>query len=98
MGKFLRPLLLAGALGSAFLFSACSAHVGYGYRVYDPYYRDYHYWGPDDNWYYNRWAVEHHHENREYRRLKHEDQRQYWNWRHAQPPRNHDRDHDRDRH
>ena len=65
----------------------CSASVGY--RVYDPYRYDYHAWGPDESGYYSRWTVETHRDpHRDYRKLKRDDQRAYWQWRH-----DHENDH-----
>jgi hypothetical protein len=62
--------------------SSCATRVTAGYRAYDPGYRDYHVWGPSESAYYNRWAVETHRRNRDYRRLNRREQREYWNWRH----------------
>ena len=80
----LKTMLAAGAVASVLIVSGCAAHAEY--RVYDPYYSDYHVWGPDEAVYYNRWiGVSHHHPYVEYRKLKPEEQRAYWTWRHAQP-------------
>jgi len=83
-----RSLLLAGALASSLAGIACEHHY---YRVYDPYYTDYHVWNNDETVYYRRWANETHHDrDRDFRRLPPEEQKEYWTWRH-----NHG-DHDRD--
>jgi hypothetical protein len=66
-------------------FAGCSAHVSAGYRVYDPYYTDYHTWGPDEDVYYHRWLGERHYEYRDFRRLNKDRQKEYWTWRHTQP-------------
>lgn len=80
-------LLLALALVSSLAGIACEHHY---YRVYDPYYTDYHVWNGDEAAYYNRWAVETHRDpHRDFRRLPPEEQKEYWTWRH-----NHG-DHDR---
>ncbi len=72
-------------LALALLMAGCGgASVGVGFRAYDPYYADYHTWGPDEGVYYNRWVVENHRENRDFRRLNRADQNAYWQWRHAQ--------------
>ena len=42
-----RSLLLAGALASSLAGIACEHHY---YRVYDPYYTDYHVWNDDGAW------------------------------------------------
>ena len=72
----LGSILLAGALLSV----GCSGSVGY--RVYDPYRSDYHVWNHDENGYYDRWVVETHRPHTDYKKLKKDDQRAYWNWRH----------------
>ena len=73
----LGSILLAGALFTAV---GCSASVGY--RVYDPYRSDYHVWNRDEGVYYDRWVGETHRPHTDYKRLKPEDQKSYWNWRH----------------
>jgi hypothetical protein len=75
---------MASAVLAAVMITGCDARVGVGYRVYDPYYRDYHPWDGGEIVYYNRWANENHFEHHDYRRLRHEDQRRYWEWRHRQ--------------
>jgi len=73
--------------------TGCADH--HYYRVYDPYYSDYHRWGPDEDAYYHRWEAEGHRDHREWKERSPEEQKEYWGWRHAQ---NHDHDHDHDRH
>lgn len=81
-------MLLAGAMASSLAGVACEHHA---YRVYDPYYTDYHNWDRDEIVYYHRWADETHRDRtRDFRKLRPEEQKEYWTWRH-----NHD---DRDRH
>jgi hypothetical protein len=75
------------ALGLAALSSGCAVHAGVGYRVYDPYYSDYHVWDQAEIGYYNQWVGETHRPNVEYRKLNRADQSEYWKWRHAQPAR-----------
>jgi len=79
----LRRAVMTAALLSPLIITGCSAHAEY--RVYDPYYSDYHAWGPGEVVYYNRWTAENHRENRDFRKLSKEDQHQYWTWRHSQP-------------
>ena len=75
-------LLLAGAF-IATAFIGCAARVGVGYRAYDPYYHDYHAWDDHETVFYNQWAVETHRDpHRDYRKLKHNEQKEYWDWRH----------------
>ena len=83
--KYLSSLLLA----VAFLAPALTTGCGGGYRVYDPYYNDYHRWNGHETVYYNRWVTENHRENRDFRKLDRDDQKQYWTWRHG-----HDDHHD----
>lgn len=80
-----RCLLAAAMLAAPVVFTGCSGQVGVGvgFRTYDPYYRDYHVWNPSEQTYYNRWAVETHHDpHRDFRKMKKGDQQAYWKWRH----------------
>lgn len=63
--------------------TGCAARVGIGYNAYDPYYGDYHYWGDPEPGLYNQWIVETHRPPRDFRRLKPEEQHQYFDWRHS---------------
>ena len=81
VNRLFSSALMAAALALSVIITGCAVHAGY--RVYDPYYTDYHRWGPGEDVYYNRWVVETHRERRDFRRLKHEEQREYWNWRHS---------------
>jgi len=76
----LSTLLLAAALTSSFAGMACEHHP---YRVYDPYYTDYHVWNDDEVVYYNRWAAETHRDpHRDFRKINKDEQKEYWTWRH----------------
>jgi hypothetical protein len=87
----LRSLLLAAVLAASMAGIACEHHY---YRVYDPYYTDYHAWNHDEDDYYHRWADETHRDaHRDFRRLPPGEQKEYWTWRH-----NHGDHDDRDRH
>lgn len=82
--RHLRALLMAAFLATPLLITGCSARVGVGYRVYDPYYRDYHVWDDGEVVYYNRWAGETHRDaHRDFRKLNRNEQKEYWNWRHS---------------
>jgi hypothetical protein len=77
--------------------------IGHGMRRtsslpgYDAYYSDYHEWNSGEVVYYQQWSRENHRdEHREFRKLKPEEQKEYWNWRHSHG--DHDHDHDKDRH
>jgi hypothetical protein len=84
--EFLAGIAIAGGL---LLGIGCAARVGVGYRAYDPYYRDYHVWVDPEPTYYHQWTVETHRPNRDYRRLRRGEQREYWTWRHAHHPDRH---------
>lgn len=91
--NFVRTLLLAGTLISTLAGVACAHH---SYRVYDPYYTDYHDWDRGEDVYYRRWAGETHRDaHQDFRKLRPEEQKEYWTWRHNHG--DHDRD-DRDHH
>jgi hypothetical protein len=88
-------LLLAAAIMSSLAGIACGGGHHY-YRVYDPYYTDYHRWNEDEVVYYRRWADETHRDShRDFRRLPPGEQKEYWTWRHNHGDHNHDRDRDR---
>jgi hypothetical protein len=75
-------LTTAGLLATV-MASGCAVHAGVGYRVYDPYYTDYHVWNDGEVGFYNRWTVETHRDShRDFRKLNHDDQHEYWKWRH----------------
>jgi hypothetical protein len=74
-------LCLAAALACSVAGMACG-HPHY-YRVYDPYYTDYHTWNNDEVVYYNRWSSETHRDShRDFRKLPPGEQKEYWTWRH----------------
>jgi hypothetical protein len=77
-----RSLRAAAATAVLLATVGCAAHVGVGYRVYDPYYSDYHVWNDAEIGYYNQWVVETHRPHRDFRKLNREEKHQYWDWRH----------------
>jgi hypothetical protein len=77
--QFLTSLLLTGVLISPLLIEGCATHT---YRVYDPYYSDYHLWDSNEVVFYHRWELETHRGHRDFRRRSPEQQREYWTWRH----------------
>jgi hypothetical protein len=78
--RFVGSLFLAAALASSVLGTACAHH----YRVYDPYYSDYHVWNGGEVVFYQQWAREHHYdEHADFRKLPPERQKEYWDWRHS---------------
>jgi hypothetical protein len=75
--RFLSSCVLAAALASSVSGMACHGHRSY--RVYDPYYSDYHAWNSTEVDYYHRWAGENHRDaDRDFRSLKPEEQKEYW--------------------
>jgi hypothetical protein len=79
--RFLSSCFLAAALSFSVLSAACEHHY---YRVYDPYYSDYHVWNHDEVVYYQQWSHENHRdEHRDFRKLRPEEQKEYWTWRHS---------------
>jgi hypothetical protein len=96
-GSHRMTIVLAAALASCVAGIGCSEH--HAYRVYDPYYTDYHAWNNDEVIYYDRWADETHRDrHRDFRRLPPEEQKEYWTWRHNHGDHDQDRDRDKDRH
>jgi hypothetical protein len=88
----LSTLLLAAAMASSLAGIACEHH--HYYRVYDPYYTDYHDWNGNEQIYYQRWARERQRNpHREFRKLSAGEQKEYWTWRHNHSDQDHDRDH-----
>ena len=97
--RSLKSLALAGALAASAAGLACSEH--HYYRVYDPYYTDYHQWNSNEVIYYRQWTDETHRDrDRDFRKLRPEEQKEYWTWRHNHGDHDRDdhRDRDRDRH
>ena len=86
----LSSLLLAAALASSLAGFACASH--HYYRVYDPYYTDYHVWNDQEDRAYRMYLQENRREYVEYPKVKTTEQTEYWKWRHEHP------DDDRDRH
>jgi hypothetical protein len=56
-------------------------------RVYDPWHKDYHRWDEREDRAFRGYFVEYHREYRPYERLKREERRDYWQWRHDHPDR-----------
>jgi hypothetical protein len=78
--RTLHSLMLGAALASSTVGLACEHHY---YRVYDPYYTDYHVWNDTEITYYQRWSNETHRDwHRDFRKLPPEEQKEYWTWRH----------------
>ena len=89
-----RTTIASVVLACSLLATGCAEHR----RGYDPYYG--HQWGVGETVYYNQWYGEAYRgrEHRDYRKLKKDEQRNYWNWRNTHGDRDHDHDRDHDRH
>jgi hypothetical protein len=79
LGHVLGSLVL---LGTMLAGAGCAEHH---YRVYDPYFNDYHRWGPDEDRYYHDWYARVYPGRpfRDYKHLRKEDQERYWRERHG---------------
>ncbi|HEY6763256.1 MAG TPA: hypothetical protein VI386_00670 [Candidatus Sulfotelmatobacter sp.] len=90
-GKAFAGALLVSAMSLSVAGIGCGRH--HPYRVYDPYYTDYHVWNDNEIVYYRQWTNETHRDpHRDFRKIPPGEQKEYWTWRH-----NHG-DHDHDRH
>lgn len=79
--SYVSSVFLAGALALATAGMDCDHH--HDYRVYDPYYTDYHVWNDNEVRYYHQWANEYHRDpDRDFRKLPPQEQKEYWTWRH----------------
>jgi len=77
----IRALCLVAVLLFAIGNTAC---IHRPYRVYDPYYNDYHKWNDSEAEHYDLWCRETHRDaNRDFRTLPPEEQEEYWKWRHT---------------
>ncbi len=87
--RYFSALVMAACLAgfaSPLISTGCAARVGVRYRVYDPYYNDYHRWDDRETVYYNQWVVETHRDpHRDFRKLNRDEQHEYWSWRHNHP-------------
>jgi len=54
-------------------------------RVYDRKHKDYHDWNDSEDRSYRAYLGQNHVEYRDYSKLNHNKQDQYWNWRHSHP-------------
>ncbi|MBZ5653389.1 MAG: hypothetical protein LAO18_23245 [Acidobacteriia bacterium] len=89
--RYLSSLLLAAAFLAPAVTTGCAART-----YHDPYYNDSHRWDRNEKDRYQRWIVENHRDNRDFRKLNRDEQKQYWDWRHNRhDDHDHDRDHDR---
>jgi hypothetical protein len=80
----IRSILAAAVFTTAIATIGCAGGgVAVGYRAYDPYRRDYHVWDTNEGVFYNQWVLETHRvPGRDYRKLRKNEQEDYWRWRH----------------
>ena len=76
--------LLAALAGPVASFAAPDDH-DHDHRYYDRVHRDYHHWDAREDAAYRHWLAERHRHYVEFARLRAEDQRLYWQWRHDHP-------------
>lgn len=67
-------------------------------RMYDPQYRDYHNWNPQEEAAYRQWLTDRRHDYMEYGQLDSRDQRDYWKWRHREQKRDRHEEHEEREH
>jgi hypothetical protein len=77
-------ILMASTMAVPVFITGCATHAEAGYRVYDPYYGDYHTWDNGEAVYYSRWENETHRNHEDFRKRNSDEQKQYWTWRHNQ--------------
>ena len=82
--KSISSIAFTALFASSLLIAGCAARVGTGYRVYDPYYGDYHVWDNAEVGYYGRWENETHRGHVDFRKRPAAEQKEYWTWRHGQ--------------
>lgn len=80
--QHLISLVMITALVSPVVVAGCAGHAEY--RVYDPYYGDYHVWDNNEVVYYQRWEHDTHRDHRDFRKRSKDEQKEYWTWRHNQ--------------
>ena len=85
--KFRSFLAFTALLAVGLLTNCAGGRVAVGYRYYDPGYSDYHVWNDGEGIYYNQWLIETRRPHRDFRRLRRNEQRAYWQWRHNHPDR-----------
>jgi hypothetical protein len=79
---FFSSLVLAAAFVLPLATTGCAVH-----RVYDPDHNDYHHWNNHETTFYVQWEGETHRDHREFAQRNPDEQKEYWNWRHAHPDR-----------
>jgi hypothetical protein len=87
--RLFSALLLTAALISQVAITGCAARASY--RVYDPYYNDYHRWDGHEAGFYLQWEGETHREHRDFDKREKDEQNEYWTWRHSRSDKDHDK-------
>jgi hypothetical protein len=88
-GRLIGSLSLAAALISQVAIAGCAARASY--RVYDPYYNDYHRWDDHEAGIYLQWEGETRREHRDFDKREKDEQNEYWTWRHGRSDKVHDK-------
>ena len=87
--RLISSLLLAAAPISQIAITGCAARASY--RVYDPYYNDYHRWDDHEAGFYVQWEGETRREHRDLDKREKDEQQEYWTWRHSRADKDHDK-------
>jgi hypothetical protein len=83
--RYLGSLCLAAALIAPAASVGCAARATYGVRFYDGNHGDYHSWDDREDRSYRQYLGEKHEDYRDFSKLNHNEQNDYWNWRHSRP-------------
>jgi hypothetical protein len=78
--RYLSSLLMAAVLFSPVALTGCAPRA---YRVYDPYYHDYHTWNGHEAVFYQRWEGETRRAHQDLNRRRSDEQEEYFTWRHG---------------
>ena len=87
--RLICTLLLAVAMISTVFSFGCAARASY--RVYDPSHEDYHRWDDHEDTFYFQWEGETHRDHRDFDKRDKDEQKQYWDWRHKDSDKEHDK-------
>ena len=82
---FLSSVFLTAALIAPMAIKANAAPQGVSVRVYDRDHKDYHNWDDREDRSYQLFRGDHPKYNVVFTKTKHNQQREYWTWRHAHP-------------
>jgi hypothetical protein len=80
--RLITPFTTVVLFAAPITLGACAGH-GTSYRLYDPYYSDYHRWNRAEDGFYRRWEVGTQRPHVDFRRRTAEEQRTYFTWRHG---------------